>query len=149
MTVLYWKWDSSLSVGLDIIDNQHRRILDYINEVNSAMHAHDREKVGEVIDQMVDYTLTHFAFEEEMMEKAGYKILSAHKAVHEAFTRQIRDYKRRFAAGEDVTRELLAALRVWLTNHIKRDDKDYAPAVRAMLSREESWMGKTLRRFFG
>lgn len=39
------------------------------------MHTHNREKVGEVIDQMVDYTLTHFAFEEEMMEKAGYKIL--------------------------------------------------------------------------
>jgi len=148
MTVLYWKWDHSLSVGLDVIDNQHRRILDYINELNSAMHDHAREKVGEVIDQMVDYTVTHFAFEEELMEKAGYKLVPEHKAVHQAFTRQMHDYKKRFAADEDVTRDLLSALRIWLTNHIKRDDKDYSPFVEAMLNKEESWVGKTLRRFF-
>ncbi len=149
MTVLYWKWEPSLSVGLDVIDNQHRRILDYINEVNSAMHDHNREKVGEVIDQMVDYTVTHFTFEEELMARAGYKLMPEHKAVHQAFTRQMHDYKKRFVAGEDVTRELLSALRIWLTNHIKRDDKDYSPAVRAMLNKEDSWVGKTLRRFFG
>ena len=145
----YWKWDPSLSVGLDVIDNQHRRIVEYINELNSAMHEHAREKVGEVIDQMVDYTVTHFAFEEKLMEKAGYKLLPEHQAVHRAFTRQMHDYKKRFTAGEDVTRELLSALRIWLTNHIKRDDKDYSPSVKAMLNKEESWMGKTLRRFFG
>lgn len=150
MTELYyWKWDPSLSVGLDVIDNQHRRIVEYINELNSAMHDHEREKVGEVIDQMVDYTVTHFAFEEELMEKAGYKLVPEHRAVHQAFTRQMHDYKKRFAAGEDVTRDLLSTLRIWLTNHIKRDDKDYSPFVRAMLNKEESWVGKTLRRFFG
>lgn len=144
----YWKWDPSLSVGLDVIDNQHRRIVEYINELNSAMHEHAREKVGEVIDQMVDYTVTHFAFEEKLMEKAGYKLLPEHVAVHRSFTRQMHDYKKRFAAGEDVTRDLLSTLRIWLTNHIKRDDKDYSPFVKAMLDKEESWVGKTLRKFF-
>lgn len=44
MTALYyWKWDASLSVGLDVIDNQHRRIVEYINELNAAIHDHDRE----------------------------------------------------------------------------------------------------------
>lgn len=149
MSILYWKWDPSLSVGLDVIDNQHRRIVEYINELNSAMHNHEREKVGEIIEQMVDYTLTHFTFEEELMAKAGYKLLPEHLAVHRAFTKQVQVYKQRFAAGEDVTRDLLSALRIWLTNHIKRDDKDYAPAIRAMLRQEETWMGKTLRRLFG
>ena len=35
------------------------------------MHDHEREKVGEVIEQMVDYTLTHFAFEEETDGEGG------------------------------------------------------------------------------
>jgi hemerythrin len=141
------KWDQTLSVGIDAIDNQHRRLIDYISTLEDAVFNRSRESVGEVIASMIDYTVTHFAFEEALMERAGYKILPHHKKVHDDFAKRMLDYQRRFAAGEDITRKLLSDLRIWLTNHIKRDDKDYAPVVRDIL--EEGWLGKTLRKFFG
>jgi hemerythrin len=100
-----------------------------------------------VIANMVDYTITHFAFEEALMERAGYKILGHHKKVHDDFAKRMREYERRFTAGEDITRQLLSDLRIWLTNHIKRDDRDYADVVRDSL--EEGWLSKTVRKYFG
>ena len=143
----YWTWEPSLSVGIDVIDNQHRRIVDYINILDVAIHRHDAAKVGEVIEEMIDYTVTHFAFEEAMMEKAGYPFLDAHKVVHKGFARQIRQYQEQHNNGEDVARKLIGDLRIWLTNHIKKDDHDYAPAVHTVL--EGGWVSKTLKMFFG
>jgi hemerythrin len=141
------KWDSTFSVGIDAIDRQHRQIIDYITDLDRALLAGDRDAVGTVIKRMLDYTVTHFAFEEALMERAGYEILPHHKQVHDDFARRMRDYQHRFDQGEDVGRKLLSDLRIWLTNHIRRDDKDYAGVVRGTL--EEGWMSKTVRRLFG
>lgn len=141
------KWEPALSVGIEVIDSQHRRIVDYINELEGALQRHDREAVGIVIKLMIDYTITHFSFEEALMEQAGYKLVDEHRRVHEDFTRRMRNYQRRFGAGEDVTRSLMSDLRLWLTNHIKRDDNDYASTVRASL--DGGWVAKALRKFFG
>lgn len=145
--MLYWQWDPSLNIGIDVIDNQHKRIVDYINDLELAVRNKDQEVVKAVVEKMVDYTVTHFAFEEALMEKSGYKITASHQEVHRAFTRRIQDYQKRCIAGEDVARRLLSDLRMWLINHIKRDDKDYVPAVQAAM--DESWLSKSLRKFFG
>lgn len=143
----YWQWDSSLNLGIDVIDNQHRRIVDYINELEIALRDKNEDGVKGVVDKMIDYTVTHFAFEEALMAQSGYKITASHHAVHEAFTRRMRDYQRRAVAGENVGRALLSDLRMWLTNHIKRDDKDYVGSVQTAMN--ESWISKSLRKFFG
>ena len=56
-------------------------------------------------------------------------------------------YQERFANGEDVSRKLLMDLKVWLTNHIQRDDMDYAPFVREF--DDVSWGKRMFRKFFG
>ncbi|MDA8391183.1 MAG: bacteriohemerythrin [Gammaproteobacteria bacterium] len=145
---MYWQWDPSLSVGIDVIDSQHKRIVEYINELSDAMGRKDRTAVGAILDGMIDYTLTHFTFEESLMERAGYPILREHKLVHESFAKRMREHKKHFTDGGDVTRQLFADLQMWLTNHIKRDDKDYALSVRKVME-EKSWISKTLLRLFG
>lgn len=141
------KWDASLSVGIDAIDAQHRQLISYINMLEDAVAERSREPVATVLTRMIEYTVSHFAFEEALMARAGYKVLPHHKKVHDDFTRRMHDYERRFTAGEDIARKLLSDLRIWLTNHIKRDDKDYAAVVRGTL--EEGWVSRTVRRFFG
>ena len=145
---MYWQWDPSLSVGIDVIDSQHKRIVEYINELSDAMNRKDRTAVGAILDGMIDYTLTHFTFEESLMERAGYPILREHKLVHESFATRMAQHKKHFTEGSDVTRALFADLQMWLTNHIKRDDKDYTPSVRKVLE-EKSWISKTLQKLFG
>ncbi|WP_298137696.1 bacteriohemerythrin [Acidiferrobacter sp.] len=145
---MHWQWDPSLSVGINVIDNQHRRIVEYINELADAMERKDRTAVGGILDGMIDYTLTHVGFEESLMDRAGYPIAAEHKLVHQSFAKRMTDYKRRFNEGGDITRQLFSDLQMWLTNHIKRDDKDYSRAVRTVLE-ETGWIRKALSRFFG
>ena len=82
----------------------------------------------------MDYTLSHFAFEETLMEDAGYQFSRAHKKIHELFIRRVSEYRVRFQAGEDVGDELKGLLSRWLFNHIRNDDAGYVDAVRHSMS---------------
>lgn len=144
----YWSWDSSLSVGIDVIDGQHRRIVDYMNELHVAYIEKDKEKVSEVLMGLVDYTLTHFAFEEGLMERSSYPLSEAHKKVHESFIARINKFVARHENGEDITRRLMPELQLWLTNHIKNDDKDYVPFAQKTLYKNEGWIRSAVRRLF-
>lgn len=129
----YMKWTSDLNTGIQVIDNQHQRIVEYINQLHDAISNHSRDEVGQVLEQMVEYTLSHFAFEEDLQEEAGYPFVHAHKKVHGLFTKKLAEFQQRFELGEDISRQLLTLLRTWLINHIKRDDADYADAVKVFM----------------
>jgi hemerythrin len=147
----YWKWGPELELGIDVIDNQHRRIVDYLNMLHDARDRNDPDKVGTVLNELVDYTITHFAFEESMMAQSGYTLVGPHKQVHDRFTQMVHHYVEQHRNGVDITKELLSALRVWLTNHIHRDDRDYVATVKRNMNRVEQsgWLGKALKKFFG
>lgn len=146
-------WTEELETGIAVIDGQHRRILDYINDLLAADGATDNVVTGRIISDLVDYTYSHFAFEEALMEEAGYDSLPIHRKTHEAFCNRINDFKERAAAGEPVADDLAELLRTWLLRHIMSDDKSYATLVREKLPRIQhrsggTWIDRTVRRFF-
>jgi len=150
-------WTPDLSVGIDVIDSQHKRIVEYINLLHEARIRGDRDAIARVIEEMVDYTLSHFSFEESMMEQAHYRFLKPHQRVHELFVRRVNEFQQRFKLGEDVAvvaADMQNALVTWLMNHIKREDMDYSAVVRANLGDDElkaksGGLGRALLRFFG
>ncbi|CAG0980430.1 Bacteriohemerythrin [Methylophilaceae bacterium] len=145
-------WTSDLNTGIEIIDKQHSRIVDYINELEDAINQQDKVAIGRVLDECVDYTLSHFAFEENLQEEAGYRYCKPHKKVHDLFARRIGEYKERFMLGDDITKELHDLLSRWLITHIKQDDADYVAAVKANMMEviaEKKKDGGWFRRFFG
>lgn len=125
------KWVPGLNIGIDEIDRQHRRIADYINRLYVLRETPDRKLLGNVIAETVDYTLSHFAFEEAMIEEAGYMFSGPHKRVHELFIRKVTEIQLRFEAGEDVANELHGMLSRWLFNHIRNEDRGYVDTVKA------------------
>lgn len=147
-------WSNDLNTGIDVIDSQHRRIVDFINQLGDARQAGDRAAIGEVIEGMIDYTLSHFAFEESLMEDAGYEFLRGHKKVHELFVKRVAAMQTQFRAGDDVTEELHALLRRWLFSHIRSDDAAYVGAVRGNMKAlvqdqgKEGWLARSLGKFF-
>ncbi|UVE17898.1 bacteriohemerythrin [Pseudomonas sp. LS44] len=154
MTQLVWQND--LNTGIGVIDNQHKRIVEMINRLYIARHGSaGRPAVAAVIEELVDYTQSHFAFEETLMEDAGYPLSCAHKRVHELFIRRVDEYRLRFKADEDVAEELQQLLARWLFNHIRNDDAGYADTVRQSMAAltsdrsEGGWLARSLRRFFG
>lgn len=126
-------WVSDLDTGIEEIDQQHRRILDYINQLYGLLNTDDRASVGRVIDETIDYTLSHFVFEETMLESAGYMFVGPHRKVHDIFTRRVAGLHQRFLAGEDVTAELHGLLSRWLFNHIRTEDRAYIDSARAYM----------------
>lgn len=149
----FFEWTEDLETGIDIIDEQHKRIVLYINSLYDASRTGNAKVVGEVIDELVDYTISHFAFEESLMEKANYPFLEPHKKVHELFVKKVNQFVERFSKGEDVSGELLRMLQRWLLNHIKHEDADYSTAVKRsmeLMKKEESggWLSGALKKFF-
>jgi len=147
------EWTDDLNTGIQVIDNQHQRIVEYINKLDHAKSHHSREEVGDVLDELVDYTLSHFAFEESLMEESGYAFINAHKKVHQLFVKRVADYQQRFKMGEEIEDELMHTLRAWLINHIKNDDQDYSEDVRNNMQQpgrqSDGWLKRSLGRFFG
>jgi len=151
----FMQWSPELDIGVKVIDNQHKRIVEYLNELYEANIAGSVSEISHVLDELVDYTVTHFTFEEELQEKAGYLFSKAHKRVHEIFAKRVVEFQKRSKAGENVGEELLGMLKIWLVNHIKGDDADYSESVKAMLNEEHGqdeqsgWLSASLKRLFG
>jgi hemerythrin len=146
-------WTDDLDTGIEIIDQQHRQLVDFINDLEIAHANNDRNGVGLVLDALVDYTMSHFAFEESLQEEAGYQFCKPHKRVHELFVRRAVEYVDRFRKGEDITDELHTLLSSWLIKHIRRDDADYVAAVKTNMlnvvaEKQRQQGGGWLRRFF-
>ncbi|TBU94467.1 bacteriohemerythrin [Phytopseudomonas dryadis] len=150
----YLSWSADLDTGIAVIDGQHRQIVEMINQLHLAQQKGARDGVALVIEELVDYTTSHFAFEEAMLEEAGYVFSKAHKRVHDVFIKRVGDYRARFAQGEDIADELMSLLGRWLFGHIRNDDQNYVPAVTANLRRlaadktEDGWLVRAKRRFF-
>jgi hemerythrin len=136
-------WTDQLNVGIDVIDQQHRRIVEYINQLDDARsNGHSREEIGYLISDLVDYTVSHFGFEESLQEEADYPFAKSHKKVHDLFTQRVADFQSRFDKGEDVSKGLNSLLVTWLFNHIKRDDADYVESVKVYLQKKNDALEK-------
>ena len=85
----YITWSDSFNTTIEEIDNQHRQIVDYINKLDDARQLADRKAIAQVIDGLTDYTISHFAFEECLMEDASYAFVKPHQSIHQAFIKRV------------------------------------------------------------
>lgn len=157
-----WQWEAKYSVDIEVIDHQHKRLIEYINELSMASayrSFENRQRVQDVLVKLVDYTISHFSFEEELMEEAGYPMLAPHIKVHEAFVNRVAFFKQRFEDGEDISKQLTMDLQMWLVNHIQQDDADYKDIVKKALlkknispndiAKKDKWLSSLVKKFFG
>ena len=145
------EWTNDLNLNISVIDKQHKRIVDYINQLYIVSDSQSKKEVKQVLDELVDYTLSHFAFEESLIEESGYVFVNGHKKVHQLFVKRVGELQNRFERGEEISDELLGMLRLWLINHIKNDDKDFADIVIKNMqdnSDRGSWVSRSLKRLF-
>ena len=122
-------WTDDFSVELDSIDAQHHRLIDLINELHDAMLAGKaQEELKTILDGLLDYTKTHFGYEEKLMVENEYPEYEAHKAVHDALAAKVVELDEKLAAGEHMlSMEVMTFLKDWLTHHIMGMDKQYSP----------------------
>ncbi len=122
------EWSSALEVGAAEIDRQHRRLVDIANELNGAMHSGAAVQIaGRVLNELVDYTVRHFAYEESEMLRSKYPAQEAHKEEHRKLVAEVSAFKQKFDNGTaSISVELMGFIRDWLLNHILKVDKALA-----------------------
>ncbi len=127
------QWSDEYSVNIQEIDEQHKCIVAYINELYSAMSKKsNHDQVSDVIYKLVEYTKIHFAVEETLMRIFNYEGYEGHKNIHDHLVQQALILQGRFLAGDDkVGMELLMFLKGWLFEHINKVDKQYTQVFHA------------------
>ncbi len=125
----FMQWNSNLELHIAEIDRQHQRLVELINHFDDAVQAqHGAEALGEVLKELLDYTYTHFTYEEGLLMKHGYPTYTAHKAEHGSLAEKVVFMQDMFKEGHPPdSAMLLEFLKVWLKEHILDQDKQYAP----------------------
>ncbi|MBT5265720.1 MAG: hemerythrin family protein [Rhodospirillaceae bacterium] len=126
-------WTEELSVGIDELDDDHKRLIEIINRLETVSgDAEDPEGLRQCIYSLMRYAEYHFAREEKVMAACAYAGLSGHEDEHLAFTLKIREVARRFEVDPEAARvhiagQLIAFLNSWLIEHIMVNDMAYSP----------------------
>lgn len=151
MSVTDLAWSNDYVLGIEIIDEQHKRLFSYLEEVDTAIKQGDKKMVETVVRGMVDYAISHNTFEETLMERAGYPDLAAHREVHNKFKERANKYVTRLENNTDPLKlgeQVRVFLGLWLISHVKKDDKDYAPIVRKSLKGKRPLIPAALAKLF-
>ncbi len=124
----YFKWDAKFSVGIDSIDNQHKKIIELINELYGAfVDKRTDDIMGRILHEMADYAIYHFKYEENLLEQSGYPLTAKHIEEHDAFNLKVNEFKAKSALGKfQITFTVLNYLKDWLANHILINDAKYS-----------------------
>ena len=128
--MVFYEWTEAMSVGVDLIDSDHRALIDLINRLHEGMRGESGdEPPQDVFDTLIAYTEIHFAREEKVMQACGFPALDTHLDEHVDFTKRVYDIREKFLSGGEspVTEELLEYLKDWLNAHILIQDMAYKP----------------------
>ncbi len=121
------EWSNELSVGISEVDKEHQKLVAILNQLDEAMKTGKGTRVmGEILDQLVEYTVVHFESEEKFMVASEYPGLALHQTQHRQLVEKVEKLRVKFvASGKRITREMMDFLKYWLTNHILVDDKAF------------------------
>lgn len=124
---MFIEWNSTLDLGIKILDDQHKKLVGYINEFHDGFKNNEsHEAMMKLFKQLVMYTETHFKAEERYFERYGYESSDTHVKEHIDFVDKIKELDQKLKSGEQVlSMEVLFFLKRWINDHIKVKDKAY------------------------
>ncbi|MBE0527558.1 MAG: hemerythrin family protein [Candidatus Thorarchaeota archaeon] len=127
-------WDESFSVGINLIDEQHKMLIKRTNAISEAVEmTRGLEKIMQTLSFMIEYTEFHFSEEEKVMVENGYHRLSEHQKLHEDFKKRLNSMVQDFeeeGATTGLSEEITSYLTNWLVNHIKGIDTELGNILR-------------------
>ncbi|MDR0585164.1 MAG: bacteriohemerythrin [Treponema sp.] len=134
------KWSATYSVGIKLIDDQHKGLLNLVNDLFnhvSADEATERAYFQKVIQTAVNYVKVHFATEEKIMLATRFPGYAEHKKAHDTFVLTVVDSIRDFEAGKKFTLAgFTRFLKDWVLTHIAIMDKQYFTYFKQIASRK-------------
>ena len=123
----FFEWDESYSVGVPELDDQHRVLIDIINDLDRIEN--EGGSIRGALDRLEWYVNEHFSYEEKLMREAKYDDFDRHVEAHRAFEKWLRSSQVHLTASGLETSQMASVineyLKGWLTKHILVVDMDY------------------------
>jgi len=127
-------WKDEYSVGVKVIDDQHKELFRRVNKLFDDVSRGNVTTVLETLDFLNSYVIYHFSAEEQLMDKSRtYPELESHKNEHEWFKSEIlsiREQVEKNGLGVSLTLRLNKLLVSWLINHVTKTDVKFAPYLK-------------------
>lgn len=133
-------WSSKFSVGVKLIDDQHKGLLDLVNDMFNHVTGDDdteRAYFNQVIQQAVGYVKVHFYTEEKIMLGTNFHGYPEHKKAHDSFILTVVDHIKSFESGKRmILSEFTKFLKDWILTHIAVMDKQYFEYFKEIATRK-------------
>ncbi|MDR2729787.1 MAG: bacteriohemerythrin [Treponema sp.] len=135
-------WSDSYSMGVKIIDDQHKGLLDFVNDLFNHVSGNEKEEYAyfkDVIQQAVEYVKEHFRTEEKLMVGTKFPGYAEHKKAHDEFTLTVIKSVKDYESGKRLVLEKFAYfLKDWVLTHIAVMDKQYAEYFKKIATRKDN-----------
>jgi len=132
MKNIYIIWTEGNSVGVPILDEQHKGIVSTINTLHYFLNqGSERQILKQTLAILENYTAIHFLTEEALMEEGSYPGISSHKLLHKQLLKKTREISERSTYVDDPL-GVLKFLKQWWMSHINAEDKKYMPYLEAL-----------------
>lgn len=121
-------WQPEPAATMAEIDRQHQNLVRIIQNLHRAIAAgRGQEVIESALAQVVNYTIYHFATEEDLMQQHGFPGIVAHRIAHNDLTLKIFGFQEEHAVGKPEAAEgLLNFLQQWLEEHTWKKDNEFA-----------------------
>ncbi|MDR1396593.1 MAG: bacteriohemerythrin [Desulfarculales bacterium] len=130
---MIYKWEKNLETGNVIIDAQHKQLINAVNSLlDACTQGKGRLEVETTLAFLGDYTISHFADEEDLQIKANYPEYPAHKKYHDDFKVTFTEFAQKLkkeGPTDELVGEVYVSIGDWLTHHIKYEDAKMAAYV--------------------
>jgi len=131
----FLEWQHDWSLGIEIIDRQHRQLAVMFNKIaelylNNGGQTDSEQRSNQLHEQLnifFDKVCEHFNDEEDLMLKANYPGHTEHAREHLMLRAELKQYTRHIEEGLDhINIGTLNSLKDWFISHIISSDKEFA-----------------------
>jgi len=128
---MYFEWKDSYGVDVEEIDRQHRKLFEIGGRISDLVLAKDGydhyDEIMTILDELKNYTIYHFNYEEKLMEEYGFPGLDEHKIEHMFLIKKLERMKDKDidANQEDALINLVTFVSDWISGHILKTDMGY------------------------
>ena len=136
------KWENKYKTGYKRIDDQHKELVNIINDlysigIESSLESEEVKKsFSDILKRAIDYATYHFSYEEKIMSAIDYSAAKDHITRHRAFSVKVVDEVNMYENGDHIVIEdFITFLRDWLINHIMVEDKKFITELKNSLAK--------------
>ena len=125
------EWDESLSVGHELLDKQHQKLIELTNIlIDNSNAAFNSRLISESLDELMKYSKYHFQTEERILKNCNFSLYQEHIKEHEMFILKISSFCLDVIENkQSVTEEMIQFLSAWLLDHFAVKDQQYKACI--------------------